>query len=69
MTMSVCRSFAFLAAVLMFFTLSSEAAAHSLPLNRVAVNLKDNKLYAVTAIGSETLSLKRMGRNWKLRAR
>ena len=50
MTMSVCRSFAFLAAVLIFSALSFEVAAHSLPLNRVAVNLKDNKLYAVTAI-------------------
>ena len=73
MTMSVCRSFAFLAAVLMFFTLSSEAAAHSLPLNRVAVNLKDNKLYAVTAIevrdviaeeGGSQLEIKGALTNW-----
>ena len=71
--MSVCRSFAFLAAVLMFSALSFEATAHSLPINKVAVNLKDNRLYVITAIevrdvvaeeGGSRLEVKDALTNW-----
>ena len=75
--MRVSPSFAFLAAVLIFSALSFEAAAHSLPLNRVAVNLKDNKLYAVTASkvrdvvaeeGGSQLEIKDALTNWFYKA-
>ncbi len=75
--MKLCRSFALSAAVLLFSAQSLEAVAHSLPLNRIAVNLKDNRLYVVTAIevrdvvaeeGRSQLEIKDALTNWFYKA-